>query len=39
MTVFDVETSNGGIVCTEIRDQNPPDTKVYDLVAGNWVVQ
>lgn len=40
MTFFDVVTSNGGLIATEIKDANPKDeTKVYDFVDPNWVVQ
>ena len=40
MTVFDVVTTNAGLICTEIQDANPKDqTKVYDLVGTDWVEQ
>lgn len=40
MTVFDVVTTNAGLIATEIQDANPNDqTKVYDFTGGNWVEQ
>lgn len=40
MTVFDVVTSNAGLICTEIQDAIPEtQTKVYDLVGTDWVEQ
>ncbi len=40
MTVFDVVTTNGGLIATEIQDANPvAQTKVYDLVGTDWVQQ
>jgi len=40
MTFFDVVTSNVGLIATEIKDNNPSaETKVYDLVGTDWIVQ
>ena len=40
MTVFDVVTTSGGTIATEIQDANPSaQTKVYDLVGTDWVLQ
>ena len=39
LTVFDVVTSSGGNVATEVQDGNPAQTKVYDLVGSAWVEQ
>ena len=38
--VYDVVTTNAGLICTEIHDANPTaETKVYDLVGTDWVEQ
>ncbi len=38
--VYDVVTTNAGLICTEIHDANPVDeTQVYDLVGIDWVAQ
>ena len=40
MTTFNVVTSAVGTIATEIQDANPKDqTKVYNLVGTNWVLQ
>lgn len=40
LTHFDVVTSNGGLIATEVKDANPSaETKVYDFVTPNWVEQ
>ncbi len=40
LTHFDVVTSNGGLIATEVKDANPEfETKVYDFVTPNWIVQ
>lgn len=40
MVHFDVVTSNGGLVATEVKDANPDDeTKVYDFIVGPNVWQ
>ncbi len=40
MVHFDVVTSNGGLIATEVKDANPKDeTKIYDLVGTDWIVQ
>jgi len=39
MTVYDVVTSNAGLICTEVQDANPAQTKVYDLVGTDWIEQ
>ncbi len=37
--VYDVVTTNAGLICTETHDANPAEIVVYDLVGTDWVAQ